>query len=155
MKEIKLTHNKVALVDSRWYLYLSQFKWRAMYDQTTGRWYAGRSEGGRTILMHREIMDAPAGTTVDHINGDGLDNRGRNLRHATNAQNAWNRGKHKNNTTGYKGVHRDRARRKVRARITVNGKNIHLGWFTDPREAALAYDLAVRKYHGAYGCTNF
>src|SRR5687767_7981216 len=132
MKQITLTSGKVAMVDNRKYPYLNQFKWRAMYDRTTGRWYAGRSGGGRTILMHREIMDAPLRTLVDHINGDGLDNRKKNLRLATNAQNAWNRGKTRNNTTGYKGVHRQSGRRKVRARITVNGKPIHLGWFADP-----------------------
>lgn len=155
MKVIRLTQDKSAIVDDESYEYLSQFKWQARYDRTTGKWYAARQVRRKFIYMHREILNAPDGLHVDHINGDTLNNRERNLRLATSAQNAWNRDKNRNNTTGYKGVTREKGRRKVRAQITVNGKHMHLGWFDDPREAALVYDQAVRKYHGAYGCTNF
>jgi hypothetical protein len=105
--------------------------------------------------MHREIMNAPDDLHVDHINGNGLDNRESNLRLATSAQNTWNRDKNKNNTTGFKGVTCDKGRGKFRAQIRVNGKHVHLGWFDDPRKAAVAYDSGVRKYHGTFGCTNF
>ena len=155
MKRINLTQNKVALVDDKWFPYLSQFRWQARYDRTTGKWYAARQVRRKFIYMHREILNAPDGLHVDHVNGDPLDNRKRNLRLATSAQNAWNRDKYKNNTTGYKGVTRDKGRGKLRAQITVHGKHIHLGWFDDPHEAALAYDRAVRQYHGPFGCTNF
>jgi hypothetical protein len=155
MKRIQLTHGKITLVDDKSFPYLSQFKWRAKYDQTTGRWYAARYEGNKVIYMHRQLMDAPSGMYVDHRNGNGLDNRKRNLRLATSAQNAWNRDKNKNNTTGFKGVTREKGRSKVRAQIRVHGKHIHLGWYDDPVEAALAYDKAVRRYHGPFGCTNF
>jgi hypothetical protein len=155
MKRIKLTHNKVALVDDRSYPYLSQFRWQARKDRTTGKLYAARQVCRKYIYMHREILNAPDGLHVDHVNGDPLDNREKNLRLATSAQNAWNRDKYKNNTTGFKGVACDKGRGKLRAQIRVNGKHIHLGWYDDPREAALAYDRAVRQYHGSFGCTNF
>lgn len=155
MKEIKLTHGKVALVDDKWFAYLSQFNWQARYDRTTGKWYTARQVHRKFIYVHREILNAPNEMHVDHRNGNTLDNRRRNLRLATSAQNAWNRDKYKNNTTGFKGVTYDKQRRKVRAQITVKGQHIHLGWFDDPRDAALAYDRGVRKYHGAFGCTNF
>jgi hypothetical protein len=155
LKRIKLTHKKVALVDDDWYPYLSQFRWQARYDRTTGKWYAARQLDRRFIYMHREILNAPDGLYADHRNGQSLDNRQKNLRLATSAQNAWNRDKYKNNTTGYKGVTCDKGRRKWRAQLTVHGKHMHLGWYDDPGEAALAYDQAARKYHGPFGCTNF
>lgn len=155
LKRIKLTQGKVALVDDKWFPYLSQFKWQARYDRTTDAWYAARQERRKFIYMHREILNAPIGLHVDHINGDRLNNTEENLRLATSAQNSWNRDKNKNNTTGYKGVTREKGRKKVRAQIRVNGKHIHLGWFDDPRDAALVYDQAVRKYYGKFGCTNF
>ncbi len=155
MKRIRLTHNKVALVDDKWFPYLSQFSWQARYDRTTGKYYAARQVRRKFIRMHREILNAPDGLHVDHVNGNTLDNREKNLRLATSAQNAWNRDKYRNNTTGYKGVTCDKERGKFRAQITVHGKSISLGRFDDPREAALAYDQAVRQYHGPYGCTNF
>lgn len=155
LKKVKLTHGKVALVDDKWFAYLSQFSWQARYDRTTGKWYAARQVHRKFIYMHREILNVPDGLNGDHVNGNSLDNREENLRLATSAQNAWNRDKYKNNTTGYKGVTWDKGRGKFRAQIRVHGKHIHLGWFDDPRGAAHGYDNGVRKYHGTFGCTNF
>ena len=155
MKYIRLTRGKVALVDDEWYPYLSQFSWQARQDRTTGRWYAARQVNRKFIYMHREILNAPAGLYVDHINGQGTDNRQKNLRLATSMQNAWNRDRNKNNTTGYKGVTFEKGRNKFRAQITVHGKSINLGRYDKPIDAALVYDQAVRQFHGQYGCTNF
>jgi hypothetical protein len=155
LKKIKLTHNKVALVDDKWFPYLSQFSWQARYDRSTGKYYAARQVNRKFVYMHREILNAPDGLHVDHIDGKPLNNRMRNLRLATSMQNAWNRDKYKNNTTGFKGVTYDKARGKFRAQIRVNGKHIHIGWHGDPHDAALAYDRAVHQYHREFGCTNF
>ncbi|MBR3298936.1 MAG: hypothetical protein IKI64_06990 [Clostridia bacterium] len=59
------------------------------------------------------------------------------------------------NTTGYKGVSYDRGRRKYSARITVDAKNIFLGYFHEPETAAHAYDRAAVLYFGEYARTNF
>ena len=155
MKKIRLTRGKSALVDDKWHPYLSRFSWQARYDRTTKKWYAARQIRRKFIYMHREILNAPDGLHADHINGNTLDNREQNLRLATPAQNAWNRDKYKTNTTGYKGVTHEKGRNKFRAQITVHGRPINLGRFEDPLEAAVAYDRAVQKYHGEYGCTNF
>ena len=155
MKRIQLTNGKVTLVDDNWFPYLNQFTWQARFDRTTGKYYAARQVRRKFIHMHREILNVPDGLYVDHINGNTLDNREKNLRLATSAQNAWNRDKYKNNTTGYKGVTYDKERGKFRAQITVHGQPINLGRFDVPCEAALAYDRAVRQFHGSYGCTNF
>jgi hypothetical protein len=142
-------------VDDDVYERLQKFRWYAWQHPNTGKSYAARSEKGKRVHLHRLILDAPGDLHVDHINGDGLDNRRSNLRLVTTAQNNQNRDKYKNNTTGYKGVSQQKGRRKFRAQIYVNGKAIYLGWYDTPREAALAYDQAVRKYHGVFGCTNF
>jgi hypothetical protein len=155
MKRIKLTGGKYAIVDDDVYERFGKLRWYAWQHPNTGTWYAARSEKGIRVHLHRLIMNAPRGMHVDHINGDGLANRRSNLRLATSAQNARNRDRFKNNTTGYKGVSRQSGRRKFRAQIYVNRKAVYLGWYDTPREAALAYDRAVQKYHGAFGCTNF
>ena len=49
------------------------------------------------------------------------------------------------NTTGFNGVSKNR--NKFQARISINGKDKHLGYFTKARDAAMAYDEAIVKYH--------
>src|ERR1017187_4987511 len=59
---------------------------------------------------------------ADHRNGDTLDNRWRNLREATNAQNAMNSKTANNNTSGHKGVDWHKRAGKWRARIKLEGR---------------------------------
>lgn len=146
MREIPLTRSLVALVDDEDYESLSAYKWHARKDGY--RFYAARSHGGSTILMHRVLLGAPAGMAADHLSGDGLDNRRANLRLATHAQNIHNRGANKNNTSGYKGVSLNRGR--WAAHINVNGKRKHLGSFSYPQEAHAAYCSAAEKLHGEF-----
>lgn len=56
---IPLTRNTVAVVDIEDFAWLSRHKWHA--KKLGGNFYACRHEQGRTILMHREIMQAPKG----------------------------------------------------------------------------------------------
>lgn len=86
---------------------------------------------------------------VDHINGDRADNRIANLRAATHQQNLANCKNRKNNTSGKKGVHKHKDGR-WRARISVDGKSIHLGLFTSLDEAHAAYVGAAERYFGEF-----
>ena len=107
--------------------------------------------------MHREILNAPAGVLVDHINHNGLDNRKANLRLATRAQNCWNRKKPKMRkcASRFKGVGWHKGNKKWVSRIRFNGRRISIGYFNDEVEAAKSYDEAAKKYHGEFAVLNF
>ncbi|MHC4389402.1 MAG: HNH endonuclease, partial [Planctomycetota bacterium] len=100
------------------------------------------------------LINVPEGYVIDHINGDGLDNRKANLRLATVAQNAWNANK-RNPRSGYKGVCFAGEKRLWRAAIVCNRKRIHLGYFRDRTTAAKAYDTAAKRLHGEFASLNF
>lgn len=75
---------------------------------------------------------------IDHINNDRLDNRIENLRWATNQENTFNSQISKNNTSGIKGVSYNKRDKKWIARITINGKVIHIGSFLNKEDAIKA-----------------
>src|SRR5262249_27119467 len=88
---------------------------------------------------------------IDHRNGSPSDNRIANLRQCSHGQNMRNAARRRNRS-GFKGV--CRWRRKWKAQITVNGRNIHLGLFSTPQEAADAYVNAARLHYGEFARTN-
>jgi hypothetical protein len=102
------------------------------------------------ILLHRIITNAPAALHVDHINGDGLDNRDENLRLVTMSQNMRNRGKNSKSSSGFKGVCWDWNAQNWRASVGINGKVINLGGYSTREEAFAKACEAREKYHGEY-----
>jgi hypothetical protein len=158
MKEIILTQGKVAIVDDDDYEYLNQWKWCVRINKKDV-YYATRSDysiKGKTscISMHRQIMNATKGYVVDHINQCTLDNRKVNLRICTHTQNLHNRPKNINNTSGYKGVGWCNKYEKWRAKIWLNSKCYHVGYYIDVIDAARAYNAAALKYHGEFAHLN-
>ncbi len=103
-----------------------------------------------SIRLHRAIMGEPEGLEVDHIDGDGLNNRRENLRLATRAENMRNRKTPSNNTSGFKGVIRVEWRKKWQARIVLNGKRKQLGYFDTPQDAHKAYCDGAKAIHGEF-----
>ena len=87
---------------------------------------------------------------IDHINGDGSDNRWCNLRAATRSQNLMNRrviGRH-----GLKGVEKQTHGHTWAARIKSGDKRIYLGNFQTKEEAHAAYVRAAERLHGEFAC---
>jgi hypothetical protein len=175
-RRIPLTRGMYAIVDPEDYEWLMQFKWHT--NCSRGKFYAVNSKMQK---MHRLIMFGEkqedrrqktrlrlsyvgqAGDKnrrcrifVDHINGDGRDNRKANLRFATPAQNNWNskhgmgRGK-----SQYKGVKWHKHVKKWAAVISVDGLKKHLGYYMDEKEAAKAFDRAAKKLRGEFAVLNF
>jgi len=85
---------------------------------------------------------------IDHINGVRLDNRFCNLRAATTTENAQNKNRClKNNVSGYLGVSQLSAKKRFKAAIVVNKKQIYIGEFKTADEAHAAYLEAKRRLH--------
>ena len=110
------------------------------------------SGGKKTqIKMHRILLNAHSQSVVDHIYGNGLNNRRNNIRLVSISQNSTNCRKYSNNTSGFKGVSWSKRRRKWESYIKTNNKTIHLGFFEDINSAAAAYEFASKKIHGEFG----
>jgi hypothetical protein len=86
---------------------------------------------------------------IDHINMDPGDNRFANLREATHSQNKANALRHRDNSTGRKGVYRTAGGR-YHAMIGVTGKIHCLGTFATVEEAGEAYMTAAREHFGEF-----
>lgn len=153
MKQIPLTQNKVALVDDEDWELVSQYKWYA--HKCDNQFYARTNiykEGKRTLLSMHQLLTG--GKLIDHINGNGLDNRRENLRPCTTQQNGQN-STSRIGTSSYKGVSFDARRNKWFARIYVEKKNKFLGYFADEKIAAIAYNKAATEYFGEFAKLNF
>jgi AP2 domain/HNH endonuclease len=159
MKKISLTQGKTALVDDGDFGELSKFKWCAHKVPHSRTWYAVRRTsrpGSRIVKMHRVITGAADGTDVDHVNGQGLDNRRDNLRQVTKFQNMHNQTrKMVGCTSRFRGVSWDRQRCKWQAYIHNGNKRKFLGRFACEEEAARAYDQAGFERDPAHFTPNF
>ncbi|UCD53098.1 MAG: HNH endonuclease [Phycisphaerales bacterium] len=153
IRYIPLTQGRVAVVDATDYAWLSLHRWHLVSPR--GYCYAGRAHHGKRISMHREIMAPLDGYVVDHIDGDGLNNRRSNLRICTVSQNHQNQAKAPGCSSRYKGVHRDKRTGKYTAQIRPRRKQIHLGAFDSEIEAARAYDRKAIEVFGEYAWLNF
>ncbi len=163
MSEVLVSGRLVALVDDGDYQMVSGHSWSAVRPARTRAIYAHTrgNEGSLTkfMYMHRLIMGAPVGVEVDHINGDGLDNRRSNLRLCTRSQNQGNQGKLMGQggaqpTSQYRGVTWNKAHRRWVAQIHSNRKNIFLGHFQCEVDAAKAYDHAAIEMWGEFARPN-
>lgn len=154
MKKIVLTRGKVALVDDEDFERINQYKWFCSnYGYAVRSVWIKEGKTSNIIWMHRFILNASNKFEVDHINGNRLDNQKHNLRLATNYQNAQNVKKHKDNTSGFKGISyckHWKLKRPWKARICVNKKLKALGYFSSKEKAYEAYCKAARQYFGEF-----
>lgn len=147
----------MALVDEQDYDTLSAYRWHpskggnTTYARTTIR--AGDRQ--RSILMHRLLLSVERETTVDHVDGDGLNNTRANLRRCTHAENLRNQALRIGpKSSRFKGVNYRRSERLWRAEIEKDGRRVSLGLFKDEVAAARRYDAAARLLFGKFARTN-
>lgn len=155
MKKIITTNGHVAFVDNEDYVKFGHYRWNALVIPGSGKVYISRYLDGKITYLHREILQAHGSFVVDHINGNPLDNRRKNIRICSRQQNTWNSKLNRKNTSGYKGVSLHKPSGKWVAKIKVNMKRIHLGLHKEKLDAARAYDNAAKLYFGDFAVTNF
>jgi HNH endonuclease len=145
---------KTVIDDPDWDL-VKNFSWH-LHCNGAGKKYVGAGKQ----LLHRLIMGVTnSKIQIDHINGDGLDNRRCNLRLCNNSQNHQNRRKRRGSVSKYKGVtFRLRGKRPDRKRWEANiclaGRTRFLGSFSTEREAAIAYNNAAIVAFGKFSLLN-
>ena len=90
---------------------------------------------------------------IDHIDQNGLNNRWHNLREVTHQENQKNISLRKNNTSGQTGVSFSKLMGKWGSRITLDGKDVHLGYFENYEDAVKVRKEAepVYGYHPNHG----
>jgi len=105
---------------------------------------------GKKYLAHRLIWLYMTGefpkNDVDHIDGNGLNNKWNNLRSVTRQENMQNSTLRSDNTSGHVGVTRNKRDRKWMAYISHNQKMFNLGSYIDISEAIQVRKIAEKKY---------
>lgn len=149
MKLIPLSKGEFAMIDDSDFESVSKYKWFLVNG------YAGKAVNGRRNAkeyLHRFLVKPEITQSIDHANGDKLDNRRFNLRVCSHSENLKNQKTRTDNTSGFKGV--SRHRKKWMAYIELDYKRTYLGHFTTKEEAALAYNKAAVKMHKEFAKLN-
>lgn len=153
---IPLSQGKFALIEDADVPFVSKFNWvvvKVRPNRFGGVFYAKCSETDK--YMHVMLTNPPEGLEVDHMNGDGLDNRRSLLRIVTRSQNQANSFS-KPSQSIYKGISKVKGYQdKWVAHISANNVSYHLGYHTGEILAAEAFDAAARLHFGLNARLNF
>lgn len=121
-----------------------------------GHGYSMRIIGHRS-LVHRYAWFYMTGCwptkVIDHINRNPYDNRFKNLRQCTQAENRRNSSKPRHNTSGVVGVLPDKRGGNVkpwRAQITINNRCVHIGSYDTKEEAMAARKIKAAELWGDF-----
>ena len=92
---------------------------------------------------------------VDHVDNNKVNNSANNLRWATAQENSRNQPKTSRTTTSkYIGVHWHKQHQTWHAKMRVHGKTTHIGYFSDPKDAARAYNERLIGLATTFGVLN-
>ena len=161
---IPLTRGYCATIDAEDAVMVCSHKWSVCIstrkDGTIRSAYAVRkitdTKGmQKRILLHRVLLDAPNDMQVDHIDGNGLNNRRENIRLCTGQENSRNQ-RTRICSSRYKGVSWHKKRRVWQSYIRngTDGRQVHLVYFKSEIEAATAYDNAAKLSYGQFANLN-
>lgn len=150
---VPLTQGKTAVIDAADVPLVEGRNWFFMAVGYAATWVREKGEKPRQVYMHRVIADTPCELQTDHIDGNGLNNRRMNLRHATKSENMRNKCARADNKSGFKGVSWCKANGKWLASIRLHQKSHNLGYHTTPESAHEAYCQAAKKLHGEFART--
>lgn len=139
----------LAIADEDDFDLIRQYRWR-LYNR--GHHVGGRLAGSRgpTHYMHHIVLgQVPTRPLeVDHIDGNGLNNKRSNLRIVTKSQNQQNKSR-SHGSSRFRGVYWDRSRDKWHAQVCLNGKMINLGRYSSEEEAgAVSYKFREENFIG-------
>ncbi len=115
--------------------------------------YLNISIDGKKYKAHRLVFlyvfgEIPGnGVDIDHVNRVRDDNRLINLRLASRSENMLNSSKKANNSSGIKGITWSKNANKWRAKAQLNGKHIHIGYFSTKELAQQAYKTYCIENH--------
>lgn len=157
MKEVKLTKNKISIIDDEDFDKVSKYKWHCLANNYAARkFYYGKKDNKwitKYIRLHQFILNE-FNKEIDHINGNRLDNRKENLRFCDRTLNNANIGLKRNNTSGYKGVRKNKQINKWFASISAYKKVYYLGSFENKIDAAKAYNEKAKELFGKFARLN-
>lgn len=151
--ELAITKGKCVLVNEGDAETVGMFNWHASASTAGRTCYAKAYVTGRSAsYLHRVILCFPL-LPVDHINGNGLDNRRQNLRLCSQHQNSCNWSHVPGGTSLFRGVIKVKNRWQVH--ISHKMKSIYVGSYTTELAAALAYDAEAYRLRGEFAILNF
>lgn len=149
---IPLASGETMLVSPQDRTVATAYQWRTT---STKKKYARAHVEGEYQLFHRFVLGLKRGdkATVDHINGDSLDNRRSNLRVCTAQENCWNR-RATNSKLGLYGVWQEKRSGMFVAKFKNHGQDEYIGYFDTAVEAAYAYNKRVSALRGEFAALN-
>lgn len=140
MKNLEITQERV--------LELFDYKNGQLFKKTDGKLvgcyskkshrYARIGIDNNNYKLHRIIFLYHHGympNIIDHINGNRFDNRIENLREVTPVQNRYNSRLYSTSKSGVKNVYWQKNCGKWNVTISINGKRVNFGYYTDLEEA--------------------
>jgi hypothetical protein len=154
MRVLRGYNGQRILVSPEDYELLATRRWSTTTKYAKGMWW------GKSVPMHRIVLENKLGRElfateiVDHINGDGFDNRRENLRVATPQHNTWNMRPRRSDGTGFVGVRKVKATGRFISSIRHEERLMYLGTYGSVEEAAYIRDQFAIALRGDFAYLN-